>query len=219
LKEGYAPGGLRWKPGQIIFTSMLRAGWAWISYLPAVQIRFAMVPHVVQQRFAAAADQFSLLQIGQINITLVTTFDGLVCKQPHHSANKTLRFAQAEFPGFAGPFGAALTWMRGGDAPASNFLYCVSSATTGGIDAYSLPKIDGERRARWGVELQVSPPADVPPGMVLCRISVSVVHALKVKLIDRPNPGVRLLVGTRHFVIPASLIDHFHDGQWQPADL
>jgi hypothetical protein len=148
---------------------------------------------------------------------LVTSFENLFCKQPHRSANKTLTFAQAEFPGFAGPFGAALAWVNGGEAPASNFLYCVSSVEAGGIAAYPIVATAGQGRLRWGIELQVNPPACVPPGMVLCRVSLSVLHALKVKLLRARLREVRVLAGAKPFIVPASLIDHFHGGQWQPA--
>src|SRR5690349_12466325 len=35
LDRGSAPAGLLWKPGQIVFAAMLRAGWAWVSYVPS----------------------------------------------------------------------------------------------------------------------------------------------------------------------------------------
>lgn len=150
---------LLWKASKIVYAMMLRKGWASVIFHPPESIHLAMIPGVVKQQMAAAAEHFPLMQIDHIAVTEITNFDDLSDRHPTLTKNKSLLFRKEDFKGFAGPFGAVMDWTGGGEAPASNYLYFRTQLPIRPLSA-TIKNVATDKgyRRRWGITFFAVPP-------------------------------------------------------------
>lgn len=212
---------LLWKASRIVYRMMLESGWAWVKYLAPEMIQLAATPHAAKQQLTAAGERFPMVQIDKITVTLMTEFMGASDRFPQLSRNKTLTFTKEQYQGFAGPFGAILDWIGGGEAPESNYLYLTMPEPVHppAAQQMSVATPKGYRK-RWGITFMAQPRA-VAQGSVLIRVPVSTFNKMDFyKNCDRgftpvSRKGTTTMYSDRWFKIDPSDMEIRRDDRWQ----
>ena len=218
-----------WKSSKLIFQKMIEDGWALVIYNPPESVHFAVKPDVMKRQIASAAEHLSLLQIGEIKVTLITDYD-VGDKYPHFSKNKTITFPGSEYKNFTGAFGGAMDFANGGEAPIGNYLYikipdyymeyirthrdAIYGAIRGKQASVNTP--DGYRK-RWAINFFTKPVATSGEES-LVRVHSSISNDLHKQMhLTAPNKkGMRTLYSLKYIDIPKKEIEVLKDGKWVP---